>query len=126
MTTTGQTAWWTTWLLTEPITSLANPPLPRDPTTSRSPRREALMSSSAALPVHTSTVTSGTVSPMSLATLSTKCWTSCRDCSRSRTPSGTTEGPVMYVDDVDVAAGITQPSTWPVEQIQAVQDGIPV
>ena len=32
----------------------------------------------------------------------------------------------MFVDDATLVAGITQPSTWPVEQIQAVQDGIPV
>ena len=31
--TTGQRAWWLTWVLTDPISSQANPPAPRDPTT---------------------------------------------------------------------------------------------
>ena len=30
--TTGQCAWWLTWVLTDPISSRANPPAPRDPT----------------------------------------------------------------------------------------------
>ena len=53
MTTTGQDAWCVTWLLTEPSRSLANPPLPRDPTTSMSASCESLTSSSAASPTST-------------------------------------------------------------------------
>ncbi len=68
-TTTGQAAWCVTWLLTEPIKRLANPPPPRDPTTSRSASREALTSSSATSPVTALTVSSGTVTPISRATL---------------------------------------------------------
>src|ERR1019366_2619115 len=41
-TTTGQCAWCTTWLLTEPIISRVNPPAPREPTTSRSASRGCL------------------------------------------------------------------------------------
>jgi hypothetical protein len=73
MTTTGHSAWCVTWLLTEPMRSLANPPLPRDPTTSMSASREALTSSSATSPVVALTVISGRVSPISFATLSTNC-----------------------------------------------------
>jgi hypothetical protein len=43
MTTTGQDAWCVTWLLTEPSKSRANPPLPRDPTTSMSASFDALI-----------------------------------------------------------------------------------
>ena len=64
--TTGHVAWCVTWLLTEPMRSRANPPLPRDPTTSMSASREALTSSSAASPVATLTVISGPVSAISL------------------------------------------------------------
>ena len=60
MATTGQVAWCVTLLLTEPIRSLANPPLSRDPTTSMSASCEALTSSSAASPVVALRVTSGT------------------------------------------------------------------
>lgn len=33
---------------------------------------------------------------------------------------------VLLMDDVGVVASITQPATWPPENIQAIQDGIPV
>src|SRR5215467_10824346 len=57
MTTTGQAAWCVTLLLTEPIRSEVNPPLPRDPTTTISAPCDALTSSSAGSPVTTFTVT---------------------------------------------------------------------
>ena len=42
--TTGQRAWWLTWVLTDPLSSRANPPAPRDPTTIRSASRAAARS----------------------------------------------------------------------------------
>lgn len=77
-----------TWLLTEPMRSLVNPPLPRDPKTSMSASCEALTSSSAASPAATVTVTSGTVSPISPATLSTNSCTAIRASSGSKLFSG--------------------------------------
>jgi hypothetical protein len=47
MTATGQAARCTTWLLTEPSMSLANPPPPREPTATRSESPDALISSTA-------------------------------------------------------------------------------
>jgi hypothetical protein len=71
-------------LLTDPSSRLANPPLPRDPTTSRSASRDALTSSSAGSPWTTLTVTSGGVSVISPATSSTSSWTAFRVGSGSK------------------------------------------
>jgi len=57
MTTTGQCAWWATWLLTDPSSSRPNPPEPREPTTSMSASRLASMRTSDGKPLTASTVT---------------------------------------------------------------------
>ena len=48
--TTGQRAWWLTWVLTDPISSRANPPALRDPTTIMSASRAAARSRHAGPP----------------------------------------------------------------------------
>lgn len=75
-------------------------------------------------------------SPGTAAALPNTTWTN-YTCSGTA-PAGTAYGAltamlvnieatdVVWMDDVGVVAGITQPSTWPVENIQAIQDGIPV
>ncbi len=55
--TTGQGAAQATWLLTEPTPSWPRPPLPREPTTSRSAYYPALRSSAAGEPGITWTAT---------------------------------------------------------------------
>jgi hypothetical protein len=78
-------AWCVTLALTDPNSSVWNPPLPRDPTTSRSASRDALTSSSAGSPWTTLTVTSGGgVSVISLATLSASSCTAFRVGSGSK------------------------------------------
>src|SRR6516165_7842231 len=89
-TTTGQCAWCTTWLLTEPITSLPKPPPPRDPTTIRSAARDASISSGAGKPQIARTVTEdGWASPswlIALAVISSATrrdsWKSAGSCGR--------------------------------------------
>jgi hypothetical protein len=63
-TTTGQSAWWTTWLLIEPSASRCERPPPRAPITSRSVTPDASMSSCAANPLTARTLTAvGRFSP---------------------------------------------------------------
>jgi hypothetical protein len=77
--TTGHGAWWVTWLLTEPMSRRAKPPLPRAPTTSRSAPAAALISSSAGEPLTDRTVTEGGRDPViSLAALSAPFWAAVR------------------------------------------------
>lgn len=75
-------------------------------------------------------------SPGSAAALPNTTWTN-YTCTGTA-PAGTVYGAltalltnieatdILYMDDVGVVAGITQPATWPVENIQAIEDGIPV
>ena len=88
ITTTGQCAWCTTWLLTEPISSLAKPPPPRDPTTIRSAVRDASINSCAGKPMVARTVTEGGwASPSwlrALAVSSSAAWHSLSSSAASR------------------------------------------
>jgi hypothetical protein len=76
--TTGQAAWLTTCELTEPVSRLANPPAPREPTTIRSASRDASMSDWEACPLTARTVTDSGRAPSWLMALSTAscaaCW----------------------------------------------------
>ncbi len=76
-----------TLLLTEPSSRWVKPPVPRDPTTSRSASRDALTSSSAGSPWTTLTVTSGGASDIWLATSSTSSCTALRAGSGSKVPA---------------------------------------
>src|SRR5262249_10577675 len=56
-TTTGHSPWVATWALTEPVSRPANPPRPREPTTTRQARVDSSTSAAAAPPTTTDVVT---------------------------------------------------------------------
>jgi hypothetical protein len=92
-TTTGQRACCTTWLLTEPCRSRANPPAPRDPTTTRSASPDASINSFAGYPATARTATdAGRDSPSWLITFCVSSSAVSRMCSSSAVSPARTVG----------------------------------